>query len=62
MTRSHFELIARTLKEARTNTGMGALPYAHLVDTFAAALADTNPRFNREAFVAACGIVRASEW
>lgn len=54
MTRRDYELIARVLARAR---GPGGL-YSEDVDTLARdmadALASTNPRFDRERFLAAC--------
>lgn len=59
MTRRDFQLIARTLKEARTPAGINA-PRAHvesnaLVLALAKALAGTNPKFDHDRFVSASG-------
>jgi hypothetical protein len=48
MTRRHFQLIADALRES-------AAP-EHVARAMADALATTNPRFNRERFLAACGV------
>lgn len=55
MTRRDFQLIARTLKGARTPREVNA-PRAHeeadkITESLAAALAHTNPRFDRARFL-----------
>jgi hypothetical protein len=46
MTRAHFELIARILKEAWADFPT--------IERFACELSATNPRFNAKRFIAAC--------
>ena len=64
MTKKDFELIAAALKEARMHWIIAETPDA---DSFRAglyaaakelahALSTTNPRFDRERFLAACGV------
>lgn len=64
MTRKDFELIARALRDARpavtsrneemTRERLSALNTA--AELMASELASTNPRFNRERFLKACGL------
>ena len=62
MTRQHFELIAEVLRDVRPWTpGLLSLVtpdefISSIAETFADALADTNPRFNRERFLEAAGV------
>lgn len=51
MTRKDFELIAKVLRNADEVADQDTLEA--LADMFADALADTNPSFNRERFIAA---------
>jgi hypothetical protein len=62
MTRKDFELIADVLRDCReAYLDSGADP--HSIDTvaecFAIRLPATNPRFNRERFLTACGLEEA---
>lgn len=52
MTRQHFELIARVLREAPVDI----VGWHILVQRFADELAAENPRFDRERFLRACGV------
>lgn len=60
LTRKHFELIARALRAARPIVeGRPSLPqdvHANCARELADALAGTNPRFDRERFLRACGV------
>ncbi len=50
MTRKDYELIARLIR----GDGLNALSREDLAEAFADELAHTNPRFDRERFIAAC--------
>lgn len=57
MTRQHFEFIATTLRELRrARRGFHADAHRMVAEEFAARLRETNPGFNRERFLRACGI------
>lgn len=58
MTRKHFELIARMLKEGR-ELGLYTSPkrYGQLCGMWADELATQNPNFNRYTFLKACGVL-----
>ena len=65
MTRKDFQLIADALVNLRTfeahdsemsETVARAVRYSSVVDALASALATTNPRFDRDRFLGACGI------
>lgn len=61
MIKGHFEMIASTLKERRrvnvdTNNTKGLLQVEGLAFDFARKLASTNPTFNRDRFLRACGV------
>lgn len=68
MQRRHFELIANVLKSAKPSPDCAdakLLPKVHqyhveqwdrTVGTFAKALHSTNPNFNRDRFLKACGV------
>lgn len=59
MTRKDYELIACVLRTAPID-GQTGLPPLDLVWAFADALAETNPRFDRQRFItAACAGVRS---
>lgn len=53
MTKKDYELIAEVI--ATSWHGNGELKF-HLADNMANALETTNPRFNREMFLTACGV------
>jgi hypothetical protein len=53
MTRKDYELIAEVIATAWH--GSGELKF-HLSNQMADALADTNPLFNRDKFLKACGV------
>lgn len=55
MSRKDFELIAATLKLAFDNTGTADDRYNVCVE-MAAVLGSTNPRFDRDRFLQACGV------
>lgn len=60
MQRRHFEIIARTLKEAQPeHNGMGTheayLSWEKVVEAFCVMSKQQNPRFNRDRFLKACG-------
>jgi hypothetical protein len=56
MTRQHFKLIADVLKDSKPTLGVETEQYwKSLVETFASALTQTNPRFNKGAFMKAAG-------
>jgi hypothetical protein len=55
MSKKDYELIARVLRESRALSTTSGKCYAReLAADFAAELAATNPRFDRERFIAAC--------
>lgn len=62
MTAKDFELIARTLNQVEVDEGDGdftrgyACAVHDLAHDFASELAKTNPRFDRERFLKACGV------
>ena len=63
MTKKDFELIARALRAARVPNSIGNANKAlynngvdNAVIIMADALATTNPRFDREQFLTACGV------
>jgi hypothetical protein len=60
MTSKDYELIAKVLNESgqshALNPFTGNCLYVELVEDFANALEGTNPRFNREMFLTACGV------
>jgi hypothetical protein len=60
MTRKDFDLIAKVLDSSAQSHALnpftGKSLYVELVQDFANALEGTNPRFNREMFLTACGV------
>ena len=59
MTRKDYELIAETINRLRVdfdNGGDDTISLALVADELADALETTNPRFNRELFLDACGV------
>jgi hypothetical protein len=57
MSKKHFELIARVLREYNERPGVTDTEretYAQLAQTFATELRAENPRFDRSRFLAAC--------
>lgn len=61
MTRKHFELIARTLRNLRPVPGFDGYTavlrqWEKAVFTFTDMCAASNPRFNRSRFLEACGV------
>jgi hypothetical protein len=62
MTKKDYELIARVLRETSVLCLGGSYKDARAIQAYAEAFADefalTNPRFNRERFLAACGVER----
>jgi len=55
MTRKDYRLIAEILKDSLDNI-VDDMAHEALSDVFAEELASTNPRFNREKFLRACGV------
>ena len=63
MTRRDYELIAAALKSEKPQAHWSAnkmIQWQLDCAAIAGALASTNPRFNRNRFLAACGIATAS--
>lgn len=58
MTKKDFELIAGTLRASRPGEGYARnlLQWNLIVQRFAEALCATNLNFDRERFIAACGV------
>jgi hypothetical protein len=60
VSKKDYELIARVLRFRREHLPIGRADVADQIDIlanmFATELAATNPRFNRERFLAACGV------
>jgi hypothetical protein len=65
MTRKHFRQIADALRYMRkieiddvetSATGVRVVKFSSVVDALAGILAESNPRFNRDKFLEACGI------
>jgi hypothetical protein len=65
MTRKHFQQIAAAMQSLRkfethdtelSETVAHAVRYSSVVDALAKVLADSNPRFDRDRFLGACGI------
>lgn len=56
MTRKDFNLIAQTIKmlPSSDHKGIDTVRFDALCSQFADALSSTNPRFDRERFIAAC--------
>lgn len=54
MTRKDFQLIADAISELNNYDGDDA--YSYIANVFADRLADTNPRFDRNRFLEACGV------
>lgn len=54
MTRKDYVLIAAAIRAA--DDGMCHITIRHLANELAAALAEDNPRFDRERFLIACGV------
>lgn len=55
MSRQDFELIARVIRELPQHPDHPGLIYReHLAVWFSDALAETNPRFDHDRFIAAC--------
>ena len=52
MQHRHFATIAAIINEMKAGTGYKT----DLAETFAERLAETNPKFDRERFLAACGV------
>jgi hypothetical protein len=65
-TKQHFEMIARVIERERSQVKNGYMPRAaqkhalltltHTAHHFADELAQTNPRFDRQRFLRACGV------
>jgi hypothetical protein len=55
MTRKDYELIASILRDSLDNI-VDDMAHEALSDVFAEELENTNPRFNRERFLRACGV------
>lgn len=53
MQRRHFEFIASTIREL--GVVMSTIPREFVAKSFATRLEDTNPAFDRERFLTACG-------
>ena len=56
MTRKDFELIAGVIKAQREKMHNETETVDEVALAMAEALEDTNPRFNRETFLTACGV------
>jgi hypothetical protein len=65
MTRKHFNQIADAMRYMRkieiddvegSATGVRVVKFSSVVDVLAGILADSNPRFDRDRFLGACGI------
>src|SRR5439155_9320453 len=65
MTKKHFEQIAKAMRNLRTfeahdqemsETVARAVRYTSVVDALASVCAESNPRFDRDRFLQACGI------
>ena len=56
MSRKDFELIARTIHAMPSHAPSLRTARESCARAFADALASTNPRFNRERFLRACGV------
>lgn len=56
MGRGHFKLIASVLLETRPRAYGASAAWRTIVEKMADALAQTNPSFRRETFLAACGV------
>lgn len=61
MTRKHFEAIARTMREEIETYRESGDAYAvkvatHTARSLAYLCAESNPRFNRDRFLTACGV------
>lgn len=64
MTKRHFELIAQSLRDTqqplmgwtREEIATGNIQWERDVSHMATALSSTNPNFNRDKFLAACGV------
>lgn len=65
MTRKHFKQIADAMQSLRkieiddvenSATNVRVVKFSSVVDALAGVLAETNPRFDRDRFIAACGI------
>jgi hypothetical protein len=56
MTRKDFELIAGVIKTQREKMHNETETVDEVALAMAEALEDTNPRFNRETFLTACGV------
>lgn len=59
MTHGHYEFIARTVRSylAHSDASEAAFQRARLAHHFAKELKATNPRFNSDRFIIACGVV-----
>jgi hypothetical protein len=63
MSRKDFVLLAQTIRELpsfETTQDADVVRFAAIVERFASALASTNPRFDRQRFMAACNGKQAS--
>lgn len=59
MTRKDFQLIADAIKFTRDHSeehGLDSLTLAYLTGVLVNVLPDTNPNFDRERFIKACGV------
>lgn len=56
MTKKHYELIAHTIAVLRHNHHISEKAHNQIVDEFAYQLRKTNPKFDRNRFLTACGI------
>lgn len=54
----HFAVIAGVLKELNENANGGVEAMEHVICKFANACAASNPRFDRERFLRACGVMK----
>ena len=56
MTRKHFEAVARIIRRAEQYEGRALDVRAEIAKDLAAMLGETNPRFDAERFIKACGV------
>ena len=56
MTRQHFQLIADTLRKVEPQQGKERTQWIDTIEQFRHDLAQTNPGFNEDKFLEACGL------
>lgn len=60
MQKRHFDIIASAFKRTRTKANLDSETVLTFASVLADTLAETNPRFNRDQFMVACGLVTAT--